>query len=105
MIALKAGEIVFDGLPPEIDEDRFREIYGEDAVEVEIGPGDAVPEGAAPGNADNPASAPGRYPARRASPLARLQSSCPHRLADRRSLAAHAYGWRVTQVDFVDADR
>jgi len=36
VIALKAGEIVFDGLPTEIDEKRFREIYGEDAVEVEI---------------------------------------------------------------------
>ena len=36
VIALKAGKIVFDGLPSEIDEDRFREIYGEEAVEVEI---------------------------------------------------------------------
>lgn len=36
VIALKGGEIVFDGLPAEIDETRFREIYGEDAVEVEI---------------------------------------------------------------------
>jgi phosphonate transport system ATP-binding protein len=36
VIALKAGQIVFDGLPTEIDEDRFRAIYGEDAVEVEI---------------------------------------------------------------------
>jgi len=36
VIALKAGLIVFDGLPTEIDEARFREIYGEDAVEVEI---------------------------------------------------------------------
>ncbi|MGE3270646.1 MAG: phosphonate ABC transporter ATP-binding protein [Chloroflexota bacterium] len=36
VIALKAGQIVFDGLPTEIDETRFREIYGEDAVEVEI---------------------------------------------------------------------
>lgn len=36
VIALKAGQIVFDGLPAEIDEARFREIYGEDAVEVEI---------------------------------------------------------------------
>jgi phosphonate transport system ATP-binding protein len=36
VIALKAGRIVFDGLPTEIDEGRFREIYGEDAVEVEI---------------------------------------------------------------------
>lgn len=36
ILALKAGEIVFDGLPVDIDERRFREIYGEDAVEVEI---------------------------------------------------------------------
>ncbi|MFN8524472.1 MAG: phosphonate ABC transporter ATP-binding protein [Chloroflexota bacterium] len=36
VIALKAGTIVFDGKPLEIDEKRFREIYGEDAVEVEI---------------------------------------------------------------------
>jgi phosphonate transport system ATP-binding protein len=36
IIALKAGEVVFDGLPADIDERRFREIYGEDAVEVEI---------------------------------------------------------------------
>src|SRR5215218_3490952 len=36
VIALKAGRIVFDGLPTEIDEARFREIYGEEAVEVEI---------------------------------------------------------------------
>jgi phosphonate transport system ATP-binding protein len=38
VIALKAGRIAFDGLPDEIDGRRFREIYGEDAVEVEIGP-------------------------------------------------------------------
>jgi phosphonate transport system ATP-binding protein len=36
IIALKAGELVFDGLPADIDEHRFREIYGEEAVEVEI---------------------------------------------------------------------
>ncbi len=36
IIALKDGEIVFDGLPTEIDHQRFREIYGEDAIEVEI---------------------------------------------------------------------
>jgi phosphonate transport system ATP-binding protein len=36
IIALKAGEVVFDGLPVDIDERRFKEIYGEDAVEVEI---------------------------------------------------------------------
>jgi len=36
VIALKGGRIVFDGTPGEIDEARFREIYGEDAVEVEI---------------------------------------------------------------------
>jgi len=36
IIALKDGELVFDGLPEEIDDKRFKEIYGEDAVEVEI---------------------------------------------------------------------
>ncbi len=36
ILALKAGEIVFDGLPREIDEARFKAIYGEEAVEVEI---------------------------------------------------------------------
>lgn len=36
VIALKDGNIEFDGLPRDIDEDRFKEIYGEDAVEVEI---------------------------------------------------------------------
>ncbi len=35
-IALKEGRVVFDGPPAEIDDRRFREIYGEDAVEVEI---------------------------------------------------------------------
>ncbi|HET7090915.1 MAG TPA: phosphonate ABC transporter ATP-binding protein [Anaerolineae bacterium] len=36
IIALKAGRNVFEGLPAEIDEVRFKEIYGEEAVEVEI---------------------------------------------------------------------
>lgn len=36
VIGLKDGEIVFDGLPDEIDDNRFREIYGQDAVQVEI---------------------------------------------------------------------
>ena len=36
IIALKDGEVVFTGLPTEIDDDRFREIYGEDAIQVEI---------------------------------------------------------------------
>ncbi len=36
VIALKGGVLQFDGLPKDIDEDRFREIYGEDAVEVQI---------------------------------------------------------------------
>jgi phosphonate transport system ATP-binding protein len=39
VIALKGGKVAFDGKPAEIDERRFKEIYGEDAVEVEIGPG------------------------------------------------------------------
>ena len=37
VIALKDGKVAFDGKPQAIDELRFREIYGEDAVEVEIG--------------------------------------------------------------------
>lgn len=36
IIALKAGRIVFTGYPADIDEQRFKEIYGEEAVEVEI---------------------------------------------------------------------
>jgi phosphonate transport system ATP-binding protein len=36
VIALKDGRLVFDGLPAEIDEVRFREIYGQDALDVEI---------------------------------------------------------------------
>jgi len=39
VIALKDGKIAFDGKPADIDERRFKEIYGEDAVEVEIGLG------------------------------------------------------------------
>ncbi|GAC1699807.1 MAG: phosphonate ABC transporter ATP-binding protein [Candidatus Limnocylindrales bacterium] len=45
VVALRAGQIAFDGLPAQIDERRFKEIYGEDAVEVEIGPGTAKPQG------------------------------------------------------------
>jgi phosphonate transport system ATP-binding protein len=36
VIALKAGKVEFDGLPSEIDEERFKMIYGEEAVQVEI---------------------------------------------------------------------
>ncbi len=36
ILAVKAGEIIFDGLPADIDEERFKQIYGEEAVEVEI---------------------------------------------------------------------
>jgi phosphonate transport system ATP-binding protein len=36
VIALKDGKLEFDGLPRDIDDDRFRLIYGEEAVEVEI---------------------------------------------------------------------
>lgn len=36
VIGLKAGEIVFDGTPEEINDARFKEIYGEEAVQVEI---------------------------------------------------------------------
>ena len=37
VIALKAGAVVFDGPPSEIDQARFAEIYGEEAADVEIG--------------------------------------------------------------------
>ena len=46
VLALKAGTIAFDGKPRDIDERRFRDIYGEDAVEVEIGPAPLPREGA-----------------------------------------------------------
>lgn len=36
IIALREGYVVFDGKPEEIDDERFKEIYGEEAVEVEI---------------------------------------------------------------------
>ncbi len=36
VLALKAGELVFDGLPKDIDEDRFHKIYGEDTADVEL---------------------------------------------------------------------
>ncbi len=36
IIALRDGRIVFDGKPEEIDDRRFKEIYGEEAIEVEI---------------------------------------------------------------------
>lgn len=36
VIALKDGKVVFDGLPKDIDEQKFKDIYGEDAEEVEI---------------------------------------------------------------------
>jgi phosphonate transport system ATP-binding protein len=36
IIALKAGHIVFEGSPAEIDDQRFKEIYGEEAIPVEV---------------------------------------------------------------------
>jgi phosphonate transport system ATP-binding protein len=36
IIALKDGRLVFDGAPHEIDNAQFKEIYGEDAEEVEV---------------------------------------------------------------------
>jgi phosphonate transport system ATP-binding protein len=36
IIALKDGIMMFDGLPQEIDEERFKEIYGEEAIQVEV---------------------------------------------------------------------
>lgn len=37
VIALKDGKMVFEGLPQAIDRTRFKEIYGEEAVEVRAG--------------------------------------------------------------------
>lgn len=36
IIALKDGRMEFDGLPVEIDDKRFKDIYGEEAVRIEI---------------------------------------------------------------------
>jgi phosphonate transport system ATP-binding protein len=36
IVALNAGHLIFDGRPSDIDRDRFREIYGEEAVEVGV---------------------------------------------------------------------
>ncbi len=36
IIALKDGRMEFDGLPSDIDDALFKQIYGEDAVEVKI---------------------------------------------------------------------
>lgn len=36
IIALKDGGIVFEGLPKEIDDAKFKDIYGEEAIQVEI---------------------------------------------------------------------
>jgi phosphonate transport system ATP-binding protein len=37
VIALKDGQVVFTGLPQEIDRAKFKEIYGEEAIEVRAG--------------------------------------------------------------------
>ncbi len=36
IVALRAGRLIFDGQPSEIDRDRFREIYGQEAEEVGV---------------------------------------------------------------------
>lgn len=36
IIALKEGKLIFDGLPQDIDRERFKEIYGEEAEEVGV---------------------------------------------------------------------
>ena len=36
IVALKEGRLIFDGKPNEIDRDRFKDIYGEDAQEVGV---------------------------------------------------------------------
>ena len=62
VIALKGGKVEFDGLPRDIDDRRFKEIYGEDAVEVEIGLGRAADESIT--EAEAIAKAPGLVPDR-----------------------------------------
>jgi phosphonate transport system ATP-binding protein len=37
VIGLKAGELVFDGLPSELTRERFKEVYGEEAEMVSVG--------------------------------------------------------------------
>jgi len=37
VIGLKAGELVFDGLPSELTAERFKEVYGEEAEMVSVG--------------------------------------------------------------------
>jgi phosphonate transport system ATP-binding protein len=44
VVALKDGKVAFDGKPADIDEQRFKDIYGQDAVEVEIGPLKSQPQ-------------------------------------------------------------
>lgn len=39
VIALKAGELVYEGNPSEINKEWFRKIYGEEAIEIEIDQG------------------------------------------------------------------
>ena len=36
VVALKDGELVFDGLPVEITNEKFKQIYGENAEEIDI---------------------------------------------------------------------
>lgn len=36
IIALKGGELMFDGSPSEVDDAKFKEIYGDEAEEVEV---------------------------------------------------------------------
>jgi phosphonate transport system ATP-binding protein len=44
VVALNAGRLVFDGLPREIDDRRFKEIYGQEAERVGAETGDASPK-------------------------------------------------------------
>lgn len=37
VVGLKAGEVVFDGLPAELTAERFKEVYGEEAEMVTVG--------------------------------------------------------------------
>jgi phosphonate transport system ATP-binding protein len=51
VIGLKAGELVFDGLPSELTRERFKEVYGEEAEMVTVGgAGQPAPSPAANGH-------------------------------------------------------
>ncbi len=42
VVGLKAGELVFDGLPSELTPEKFKEVYGEEAEMVSVAPPNAI---------------------------------------------------------------